>query len=57
MDVSEGTASPHRERLTSLSYVATRRLALGIVFHIIFIYECTHSHKSKADVRSIKEEG
>lgn len=32
---------PHRERLTSLSYVATRRLVLGIVFHIIFIYECT----------------
>lgn len=34
-------ASPHRERPTSLSYVATRRLVLGIVFHIIFIYERT----------------
>ncbi len=56
MDVSKGTASPHRERLTSLSYVATGHLVLGIVFHIIFIYD-SHSHKSKADVCSIKEEG
>lgn len=35
MDVSEETASLHGERLTSLSYIATRLLVLGIVFHII----------------------
>lgn len=57
MDVSEETASLHRERLTSLSYIATRLLVLGIVFHIIFIYECTQPHKFKADVCSIKEGG
>lgn len=57
MDVSEETASLHRERLTSLSYIATRLLVLGIVFHIIFIYECTQLHKFKAGVCSIKEGG
>lgn len=54
MDASEGTVSPRRECLTSLSYVATRRLVLGIVFHIILSLNA-HGHKSKADVSFIKE--
>lgn len=31
------------ERLTSLRYVATRRSLLGIVFHVVFIYERTQA--------------
>lgn len=46
MDASEGTVSPRRECLTSLSYVATSCSPSRDCVSHHFIYERTHTHKA-----------